>query len=527
MSIEKIEQVLQNGTIEDIFQALCANIREIMPATDETDQCILMLLDENKDKESLEAYPFHSILPPISGEHSPYDFPMKEVCKSFARRVLKAPTEPMLLADIKDSGYDASEVSKRYEHISILCTFVFACCGYSMVMYLDSKNHNFTPKNKKSLQDWVSKIQPLLKKHKVHLEEEIFHIKDPIPALIGNSPPLQQLKHDILRCARSDSNVLLLGETGTGKSYIAQIIHQLSNRSKCSYEPLNCSLIQGASGKSQLFGIARDRFTGVQESQGIFEDAQGGTVFLDEIGDLPSDEQAILNLVLDTKTVLRAGEIKRRTVDFRLISATLQNLQHSEFREDLYNRIAQVVITVPSLRDHAEDIPMLCDFFVKAYNQKRKGRQTIASDLKSYLQSQRWPGNVRQLQNVINRILQKTAVLRVMLADCPDIAKIIEESGKTYEKPASSENPSSPEKSPIPEARMTEEEYRISRLWSLYHQEANVDEMVRELSLSRATISPIRVAFRKIKENAELTEDQRNIATILQALKQKGVIRNM
>lgn len=223
------------------------------------------------------------------------------------------------------------------------------------------------------------------------------------PLLIGSSSQTQKLKADIIQAAKVGvRDILIQGETGTGKEVVAKAIAESSDPSK-RFHPVHCAAINDGIAESELFGHVRGAFTGADKDRmGAFESAQGGFVFLDEIGDMPTHQQAKLLRVLQERKVQRVGSTEERAVSFKSISAThviLENaVTEKKFREDLYYRIAKYVIRIPSLRDRLEDIPELVTFFLST---RFKNEITITPQAIDLLFAYHWPGNIRQLESVI------------------------------------------------------------------------------------------------------------------------------
>jgi formate hydrogenlyase transcriptional activator len=227
--------------------------------------------------------------------------------------------------------------------------------------------------------------------------------------IIGNSPALESVLDEVQRVAPTDSTVLIQGETGTGKELIARAVHDSSSRFARPFIKLNCAAIPFDLLESELFGHERGAFTGaIAQKVGRFELADKGTLFLDEVGDIPLALQPKLLRVLQEREFERLGGTRTHQVDVRLVAATNRNLaemvKHNEFRSDLYYRLNVFPIPLPPLRERREDIPALVSYFVERYGRRMGKRiERISPDTMSALSSHRWPGNIRELQNFIER----------------------------------------------------------------------------------------------------------------------------
>jgi formate hydrogenlyase transcriptional activator len=239
--------------------------------------------------------------------------------------------------------------------------------------------------------------------------------------IVGSSQSLRKVLKAVDKVAATDSTVLILGETGTGKELIARAIHKRSPRSSRAFIRVNCAAIPPELVASELFGHEKGAFTGALERRiGRFEAADGGTLFLDEIGDLPAETQITLLRVLQEREFERIGSTKPVQVDVRVLAATNRDLaadvDEGDFRRDLYYRLNVFPVNVPALRDRIEDIPLLAQYLLERYS-KKAGKKITTIDRRTLevLQNYDWPGNVRELQNVIERavILCETPVLYV------------------------------------------------------------------------------------------------------------------
>jgi nitrogen regulation protein NR(I) len=244
-------------------------------------------------------------------------------------------------------------------------------------------------------------------------------------AIIGQSPGMQEVYKSIGRVAATDATVLIRGESGTGKELVARAIHQHSRRSDKALLAVNCVAIPDTLLESELFGYERGAFTGaVARRTGKLEQANGGTIFLDEIGDVSLAMQAKVLRVLEERCFERLGGNKTIHVDVRIVAATNRDLEQAmaegTFREDLYHRLDVVIIQVPPLRQRGEDIPRLVDYFLERYAREFKiDRPPLAPEAMELLRKFSWPGNVRQLEHCIQRALIFTRGHPIQAADLP------------------------------------------------------------------------------------------------------------
>ena len=228
--------------------------------------------------------------------------------------------------------------------------------------------------------------------------------------IMGNSPALNHALNVAAQVANTDLSVLIVGESGVGKEVFSQIIHALSNRKHNPFIAVNCGAIPEGTIDSELFGHEKGSFTGAVDSRkGYFETVNGGTIFLDEIGELPLGTQARLLRVLESGEYIRVGSSKVQKTDVRVIAATNRDLMESaqtrKFREDLYYRLSTVPIRVPSLRDRREDVPLLFRKFVVDFAEKYKTTPVQLDDeAKNLLINYTWPGNVRELKNIAEQV---------------------------------------------------------------------------------------------------------------------------
>ena len=244
--------------------------------------------------------------------------------------------------------------------------------------------------------------------------------------LVGESPPIREVLQFISKVAPTDSTVLLSGESGTGKELVARAIHLNSKRADKTFMAVNCAALAESLLESELFGHEKGSFTGaMMQKKGRLEIADGGTVFLDEIGELSPALQVKLLRVLQEREFERVGGTRAIKVDIRLITATNKNLEESiiagTFRQDLYYRLNVVNLELPALRERPEDIPLLANYFAAKYAEKCNRRITgIAAAAQARLVTYDWPGNVRELENAIERAVVLGATDRILLEDLPE-----------------------------------------------------------------------------------------------------------
>ncbi len=267
----------------------------------------------------------------------------------------------------------------------------------------------------------LGQFRNIIEKNKL-LETELQHFKDQLreirgakyswDTIVGNSEKIQEAKYMAKKAAQTNSNVLLLGESGTGKELFAHAIHNGSGRSYFPFVKVNCAAIPSELLESELFGYEGGAFTGARKQGkiGKFELASGGSIFLDEIGDMPMNMQAKLLRVLQEKEIERIGSNKTQKVDIRVIAATNKDLRkmvdEKKFREDLFYRLNVMTIEIPPLRERYGDIKSLANLLLKKIsNQLGKYVCKIDKRTMEYLESHTWPGNVRELENVLERAI--------------------------------------------------------------------------------------------------------------------------
>ena len=253
-------------------------------------------------------------------------------------------------------------------------------------------------------------------KDRNHLVEETQVLKATVKKIkgskiVGESPEIIAIKEMIERVALSDARVMITGQNGTGKELVARSLHDLSNRSKMPFIEVNCAAIPAELIESELFGHEKGAFTSaVKDKKGKFELASGGTIFLDEIGDMSASAQAKVLRALQENVIQRVGGEKDIKVDCRVVAATnkdlRQEINEGRFREDLFHRLAVIPIHVPSLNERTSDIPLLADHFLTLVCQEQGiQKKVFANEAKVELQKINWTGNIRELRNVIERLV--------------------------------------------------------------------------------------------------------------------------
>jgi transcriptional regulator with PAS, ATPase and Fis domain len=247
-----------------------------------------------------------------------------------------------------------------------------------------------------------------------------------VQQLIGSSVAIRELDFELSYAAKSNAKVLITGESGVGKEVVAQLIHHRSQRSRGPLVTINCAGVPETLLGSELFGHVRGSFTDAHRDKvGWLEQAQGGTIFMDEVGEMSLQMQALLLRFLENGEIQRVGSDRKcAVVDVRVIAATNQNLMEriasKEFREDLYYRLNVIHLTIPPLRERAEDIPLLLDHFIRSYSALHRIEvPQVAAAAQSLLNAYRWPGNIRELKNVVERLVVRCQSGLVQESDLP------------------------------------------------------------------------------------------------------------
>jgi two-component system response regulator PilR (NtrC family) len=334
----------------------------------------------------------------------------------------------VVIADIRMmpiSGLDVLKEAKRlYPNVVVIMISAYASPDTAVIAMKEGA-YDYLPKPfdmdemYRIIEEALQKRQQLCEKGNVARIEENEEIPVHFGLLVGESPEMLKVYELIEKVAQVDSNVVIFGESGTGKELVARAIHQLSKRKNHPFIAVNCGGVPESLIESELFGYKKGAFTGaLQDRKGLVEAAEGGTLFLDEIGELSPALQVRLLRLTQEKIIRRLGATEDRKVDVRIISATHRDLEDmvvkGSFREDLYYRLNVIPIRLPPLRERRGDIPLLAHYFLKRYSQKMgKNIQRISSYALEILKSYDFPGNVRELENIIERgvALEQTCII--------------------------------------------------------------------------------------------------------------------
>src|SRR5438094_3171038 len=341
-----------------------------------------------------------------------------------------------------------------------------------------------------SLDKTVLVVNNAMRQRRLEAENRALRARvDRTQTMVGESYAMRQLREQVAMAAPTNGRVLIYGENGTGKELVARTIHALSRRRSGAFVEVNCAAIPEERIESELFGHVRGAFTGaVADRRGKFEVADGGTIFLDEIGDMSLKTQAKVLRVLQEQTMEPVGGTSRIKVDARVLAATNKDLQSEirsgRFREDLYFRLNVIPIFVPPLRDRQEDIPLLADHFMADFAREYGRRpKRVESAARTVLQRYPWPGNVRELRNVIERLMIMVPGDAISAADL----SFLDPSALTAPAPAEATG----ERLTLHEARDNFERDLILR--TLAEQQGNMSRTAEVLGVERSNL------YRKMK----------------------------
>jgi two-component system NtrC family response regulator len=346
-----------------------------------------------------------------------------------ALRFLDTDSIDVVITDLRMPNMDGFELLRRIRQINpeirvILATAYGTVEGAVSCLKNGAADYLLKPLDLDAVDHVVSRAleERHLRRENRELRKRLGQIES-IPGIITAGGPMSEVLSTALRVAKSDVAVLLLGESGTGKELIARAIHAASGRATGPFVPVNATALSPTLLESELFGHEKGSFTGADKRRtGRFESAVGGTLFLDEIGDLPTDLQVKLLRVLQDKTIERVGSNRSITVDARLISATHSDLparvQTGQFREDLFYRLAVVMIEIPPLRLRRADIPLLVEHFLERHSQEGRAR-SFSREAMDLLIRYSYPGNVRELENIVQRCLVLARGEDILATDLP------------------------------------------------------------------------------------------------------------
>lgn len=339
---------------------------------------------------------------------------------------------PLVISDLRMDNLSGIDVLKKVKKVNTDSEVIIVSAYGSVetaveAMHLGAVDFITKPFSNEELRVRVRKIFKQigqndkirkLEQTNLYLNEEL---SQTFPEIIGESKAMQAIFELVDKIAAGDSTILIEGESGTGKELVARAIHRKSDRSEMPFVRVNCGALNDNLLESELFGHEKGAFTGaIKQRKGRFELAEGGTLFLDEIGDISPTMQVKLLRVLQEKEFERVGGEETIKCDVRVISATNKNLQQSvsenKFREDLFYRLSVIPFTLPALRERKEDIEILVNFFIEKLAKKNK-QPSISEEVMQVFKSHSWPGNIRELENLIERLLVISGEEEIKLQD--------------------------------------------------------------------------------------------------------------
>ena len=357
-----------------------------------------------------------------------------------ALKILKADQMDIVVTDLKMPKLDGmgllGEIIRDYPSIPVI---IITAHGTIATAVDALKKGAFDYITKPFEQDELKQvIQKAVKTRRLDEDEALLNPDDiDRYGIIGSSDRITEIFETIKRVAPTTTTILITGETGTGKELIARAIHRNSPRKNNPFIKINCAAIPESLMESELFGYEKGAFTGAAtKKQGRFELAHKGTLFLDEVGELPKDMQVKLLQVIQEQEFERVGGLQTIKVDVRLITATNRNLfedvKDGRFREDLYYRLNVIPAHLPPLRERKEDIPVLIDFFIEKFNKKLdRSVKYIDEKVTNLLIQYAWPGNIRELENLVERMILMARGDTIVFADLPSELKTAIESDST------------------------------------------------------------------------------------------------
>ena len=330
--------------------------------------------------------------------------------------ILKQEEVDLVLTDLRMKGRDGmavlAEAKKLWPSTEVVVITGYASVDTAVEAMRQGAYHYIAkPFKIEELRAVVEKAleKTLLRKEVQSLRQQMY-TQTGAARIIGQSPKIVALRETINQVAQLDCNVLIQGETGTGKELVARTIHELSPRAAKRFVAFNCGAFTEELITSELFGYERGAFTGANKiKKGLLEIADSGTVFFDEVGELPLSMQVKLLRVLQERTLLRVGGTEEIAVDIRIVAATNKDLkkeaEEGAFRTDLYYRLDVLTINVPSLSERKEDIPLLADYFLAKHTRSGKVVPRLSGEAAQQLMGYEYPGNIRELENIVQRLL--------------------------------------------------------------------------------------------------------------------------
>src|SRR5215510_5425601 len=332
----------------------------------------------------------------------------------------------LVLTDMRMEGMDGIEllraIKSRRSDVPVIIMTAFASID-TAVQAIDERAYDYIRKPYQLAEIRASVKRALdhgaLARENLELKHELVR-EMATDRIVGTSPSMVEVYKIIARVAKTDTTILITGESGTGKEMVARAIHRNSLRAAKPFLAVNCGALSETLLESELFGHVKGAFTGATTTRkGLFESAQGGTVFLDEISETSPAMQTKLLRVLEEREITRVGSMEAVKVDVRIIAATNRSLltlvKEGKFREDLFYRLHVVEILLPPLRERTSDLPLLFDYFLDKYSRKLSKTLAVAPGLTEALVNYRWPGNVRELENIVERsvTLNHTGILNL------------------------------------------------------------------------------------------------------------------
>ncbi len=417
------------------------------------------------------------------------------------KAVAATPDLALLITDYKMPGMNGIDLIKEAKSAnpSLACILITAFGEIELaVEAMKDGADDFLTKPITNLAQMELRVAKAIEKNALVKKVEALQLQvDETKALesfTGKSPAMEKVYRLIRKVAPTEANVLIEGPSGSGKELTARAIHEHSKRADGPFVAVECASLPATLLEAELFGAVKGAFTGALDRAGCFETAHGGTLFLDEIGEIDANVQVKLLRVLESHTFQRLGETKDRTSDFRLVAATNKSLAklvyEGKFREDLYYRLNVIDIHTPALAEHKEDIAPLVAKFIREFSSENDGTvKSIDAKALSLLEAYSWPGNVRQLRNVIEKMVVLASGEKLMPEDVPD--EVLQPAAPMAATPAvaspAAPLPATPAADPAPKATLAEQE-KAQILAVLAECKNNKSQAALKLGISRRTL---------------------------------------